>query len=125
MAKRDYVTHHVTTKVQGVVATISNGANGVANHTYLRWSQDGNKFGVLQLTITANDVKIYLTTDDDDIADASANWTDITPAMTGVTNINTSSDIIIDTPLKAGRLRVTNTPNNSTNSFAIRLSSGS
>lgn len=116
-------TPNRNSEILGSIDSASNGAVEAA-YTYIPWATMGRRFALIQLALTATTVTIEATADDPTIADASANWTDITLALFGVASFTSASDLIIDTPLLASRIRIKHLPTNATNSYNARLSCG-
>lgn len=106
----------------GLIVNISNGdlGNAVERITYIAFAKLNFFRGILSFIIQATNIKIYGTADNDTVADADAQWTDITSAWTGDATKTSSFDVIIDSDNGYSRLKIIRTTTNATNACAIR-----
>lgn len=107
----------------GLIVNVSSGdlGNGVTNNTYIDFANLNYFRGVLSLVFTNTTIKIYGTADNSSVADADAEWTDITSAWTGDPSKTSSFDAIVDTDNGYSRLKIERVTTNATNTCAIRV----
>ena len=107
----------------GLIVNVPNGSLGdaVTSYTYINWANLNFFRGFLSFILQNTTIKIYGTADNDSVADANAQWDDVTMALTGSVSKVSSFQIIIDSDFSFSRIRIERITTNTTNSCAIRI----
>lgn len=110
--------------IDGQILTIVNGDLGDADtsYTYINMLAEDCRYAVIDFTIQNTTLTLEATNDATSVADASANWTDITTYVSGAANATASGAWILDAPLSYRRIRIKRVTTNATNALSIRVS---
>lgn len=109
--------------IDGRILNVVNGDLGNANtsYTYFGMAAEDKHYFTLAFTIQNTTLTLEACMEPLSTADASANWVDVTNALTGAANATATGVWIIDTPLAVSRLRVVRLTTNATNALALYL----
>lgn len=106
--------------------TISNVVNGdlgnnITSYTYFNLARDGWRYFTLIYTLQNTTITIEATNDGVAVADADADWLDVTDLLSSSSSLTTSGSIAQDTPIVFGRLRIKQVTTNATNACKLDL----
>lgn len=110
-----------TAQIDGKILDVNSGdkGNNVTYYTYFNIAGEDYSCFTLQFVITNTTITLEAT--NDTAEDASANWVDVTSALTGLENATESGSWIIDTPVAYRRFRVKAVTTNQNNELELYL----
>ena len=117
------MTHAFYPNIDGNILSVVNGdlGNADTSYTYFNMLAEDKHYFVLAFTIEATTLTLEACLEPLTTSNATANWVDITNAMTGAANATVTGSWIIDTPLAVSRLRVVRLTTNATNALELYL----
>lgn len=116
------------TSLDGRILTVANGdlPDADTSYIYVGLAKDGYNLFTLDFILQATTITIEASNDKPDVANASANWSDITNVCTSgsSTNFTTSGTLTVAFPIEWSRLRFKRVTTNATNACTLIMTRG-